>query len=283
MGTLQLPLHLFMFTANAILQSATNLMESSVRALRYICSDIGSEVQTHPTAVGPPPAAASLRIFHTLYKLHTPHTLLLDELPELQWVRETIQKHWRVLEDPAYTYIPAVAPTDRLSRDILLAGPFNTYFSKAIDAVGRSHIPAHLTRHVAYCLHLVDVWLQYFAVTPSEEWVEAALELQHLVGTGQVDVGPIHTKKTGKAPQKAEWDNLDENERARRSAFGQGLLDRMVFALFVPHPAELDDVLSINVHTLPSPSMLSDWLVHAAPYGPGTQEVDVAYSEFLSP
>ena len=210
---------------------------------------------------------------------------------------QNIKAHWADLQNPNYARATPWNPTARPAIDLLCTQPWDAYFIDHPEAIGRSHRVEHLPRYLAYVETVLHIWVAYFGGKELPAlWETFKTELSELFAQAPEpldleQVKAIKIAKKNKKPPKGKKKTDDEvhsatfisaydefakcepTERKRRRNFATGLVERILFALLLPPPAELDDKYTLTVRVLPTPDILPTWWDHTEMFKPALNEV----------
>ena len=282
-------------------------MERAVLAYRYIASNIPAspeasdgnfaspnasaqpnasegDVVAAPTAS--PSADSTMEIFETLlqWRRQRHDGLNSNELAAREQLRKKvmsqipqIKKHWAAIDEPAHTIVSPL-PTDETSRAVvsdLFNTPFNSVFNKKPDAIGCGHRDDCLEIFASYAHNLMLTWLEYFCLYSEEDDEDEAQEeaLMALLPERWIKWYDECGASDPPRPRKKSPPASSSAEAERRDAFGVGLVERMMFALLIPHPSELGDEFTLVMHVLPSIDLCPMFAKHTSEYGPALREV----------
>lgn len=240
----------------AFVQSAYIIMRSSTRAFQFICLNAVE-------AMGSPDIPDIGRILDVYRKLQGNGTSVPLSRDDIDTIRLFSNTHWAEIENPARQSVSPFPSHESISSHVLIEEPFERYFGSHPSAVGRSYARENMSRYIAYVRDVMDTWTAYFNVT------KLPLEWSQFIASLEIPPRP-HSKSKASL---VSWAAAMPMEQLRRKHFATRLVERIAFALLIPHPTELDDNLTPVIHALPSASMLPLWFEYAEQYSPGTEEV----------
>ena len=275
---------------------------SAISELTPIPSPTDVTTSLATTFIGAPTIDDTLRWFQCL---HSWHTRVRVEKPndeqqadykrqeqEVEACVQQIKSHWAALDHPLYERVTPWNPNAAPALDLLCTQPWTALFKDDAEAIGRSYSVEHLPRYMMYVETVVELWSKYFGCpdTLPTQWTKMKTDLSGLFADAPrpLPLDNIKTAKTGKAknednipevrtatyiPPRDAFDEAFDDERERREDFREGLIERILFALLLPPPSELDDEHTLTVRVLPTPAMLPAWWTHTKHFRPVVNEV----------
>ena len=226
---------------------------SSIRAYRYVCT---------PSIKAPTPrhTAHILRRLQSFYGkrpwYQSNSSSQVDS--EISDILDSISKEWDKIDECVDTDLQSPFYTnDAIGPDSLLSSPWNAVFG---DVKARSHIDcSHTTTgrplFKSYVQKLLQAWASYFRLTDEE--LGTAIQVVDCLDPDGEDFPIPHPDSTEfesaydiDRDEKA-WQDLTPHQRVHRRAFREGLINRLLWAILIPHPGELSYGEFPPVHVLP--------------------------------
>lgn len=184
-------------------------------------------------------------------------------------------KYWAALDNPQISYVsPISEDQDPASfQQRLLDRPAKDIFAGSEASIGRSHCPSQLVHYMRYVDLVLTIWVQEYGGMDSpdmQEW--NTYKNQHPEWWGDEKQGAyVPIASSGKVrllpTQKAKED------MERKTRFRQGLVQRILFALLIPHPEEWLEESPLSVRMLPSEWVIKAVLGKIDPLKPSWEEV----------
>lgn len=180
----------------------------------------------------------------------------------------SIYECWGLIDQPNYKYIsPFVGSNGGDAQKALLSEPFRQCFEKHPEAIGRADDKDTVAVHMAYVKTTVETWMAYFNVDD--------IPLAWTTFVANRAVSGVEQWHGVRIPDVVAWRTASSDERARRTIIAHKLVEKMAFALLVPHPSEWTEHCKPVIHILPTPLALGMWFEHAEPFSLAVDEVSI--------
>ena len=256
-----------------------------MRAYRYIASNIPgprsaslvSTAQDQSTNRGPlaaPTASTTMEMFENLLKwrrLPRAPTLAGQQSDNYLTLQAKvisylpiIKAHWGVLEHEDFIDVsPLPDHGTRVAINFLLTSPFQQHFADRPADIGCGHRDDAFDTYISYVNTVMSAWYTYFSLGDLPvEWKKFY--------DGLSRDAPVHLPTSA---LEYAGERLPEHSR---QAFADGLGERMLFALLIPHPNEMPSGPSLVLHHLPAEGMVEKFHEHAKKYDSGLCEVRIS-------